>query len=155
MGLIHCRYKLKPSLPPYWWYVIMGILIMLFTSCKSVKSFEQQNTNRDSVSIERRIDYITKTKIDTVVVRDSVLCSFRNDTSFIKEIHYQYIYKYHIDTVYKLQKDTTAITNSNSVVVEKVVEKKKPFKDRMLEILAILTIGVIGAYIVKKAIERY
>lgn len=94
--------------------LLLTILVFLFLGCKSVKYVE--------VPVDRvKIEYRDKTKIDTLIQKDSIITLLKGDTVFLEKYKYLYRIKEVRDTVTK----TDTITTVQTVEVEKKVNELK------------------------------
>lgn len=94
--------------------LLLTILVFLFLGCKSVKYVE--------VPVDRvKIEYRDKTKIDTLIQKDSIITLLKGDTVFLEKYKYLYRIKEVRDTVAK----TDTITTVQTIEVEKKVNELK------------------------------
>lgn len=92
--------------------LLLTILVFLFLGCKSVKYVE--------VPVDRvKIEYRDKTKIDTLIQKDSIITQLKGDTVFLEKYKYLYRIKEVRDTVAK----TDTITTVQTIEVEKKVNE--------------------------------
>lgn len=94
--------------------LLLTILVFLFLGCKSVKYVE--------VPVDRvKIEYKDRTKIDTLIQKDSIITQLKGDTVFLEKYKYLYRIKEVRDTVAK----TDTITTVQTIEVEKKVNELK------------------------------
>lgn len=94
--------------------LLLIILVLLFFGCKSTRYIE--------VPVDRvKIEYKDKTKIDTLIQKDSIITLLKGDTVFLEKYKYLYRIKEVRDTVAKI--DT--ITTVQTIEVEKKVNELK------------------------------
>ena len=94
--------------------IVIILLIILLGSCTSTRYIE--------VPVDRiKIEYRDKTKIDTLIQKDSIITLLKGDTVFLEKYKYLYRIKEVRDTVAK----TDTITAVQTIEVEKKVNELK------------------------------
>lgn len=94
--------------------IVIILLIILLGSCTSTRYIE--------VPVDRvKIEYRDKTKIDTLIQKDSIITLLKGDTVFLEKYKYLYRIKEVRDTVAK----TDTITTVQTIEVEKKVNELK------------------------------
>ena len=89
-------------------------MIILLSSCTTTKYVE--------VPVDRvKIEYKDRTKIDTLIQKDSVITQLKGDTIFLEKYKYLYKIKEVRDTVNR----TDTITTVQTIEVEKKVNELK------------------------------
>lgn len=101
-------------------------IITLISGCKTTYLPAKLST-RDTT-------YIYNSKIDSVIIKDSVIMQVRGDTMFVERIKKERVTKERIDTIYKHIKD------SIPYIVVKEVPQKFLHKTSILPILAVALI---------------
>lgn len=92
--------------------IVYTLLLILLCGCTSTKYIE--------VPVDRvKIEYKDRTKIDTLIQKDSIITQLKGDTVFLEKWKYLYKVKEIKDTVAKV--DT--ITTVQTVEVEKEVNR--------------------------------
>lgn len=94
--------------------IVIILLTILLGSCTSTRYIE--------VPVDRiKIEYRDKTKIDTLIKKDSIITLLKGDTVFLEKYKYLYRIKEVRDTVAK----TDTITTVQTIKVEKKVNELK------------------------------
>lgn len=94
--------------------IVIILLTILLGSCTSTRYIE--------VPVDRiKIEYRDKTKIDTLIQKDSIITLLKGDTVFLEKYKYLYRIKEVRDTVAK----TDTITTVQTIEVEKKVNELK------------------------------
>ena len=109
--------------------LLIAILVLLLLSgCASTKYVE--------VPVNRvKVEYMNKTKIDTLIQKDSIITLLKGDTVFLEKYKYLYRIKEVRDTVAK----TDTITTVQTIEVEKKVNELKNWQ---------IILMVLGGYYV-------
>lgn len=93
---------------------IVYLFLLLLNSCTSTRYVE--------VPVDRvKIEYKDRTKIDTLIQKDSIVTLLKGDTVFLEKYKYLYKIKEVRDTVAK----TDTITTVQTIEVEKKVNELK------------------------------
>lgn len=94
--------------------LLIFLCLLLLCGCSSTKYVE--------VPVDRiKIEYRDKTKIDTLIQKDSIITQLKGDTVFLEKYKYLYRIKEARDTVSK----TDTIITVQTIEVEKKVNKLK------------------------------
>ena len=94
--------------------IVIVLLIILLGSCTSTRYIK--------VPVDRiKIEYRDKTKIDTLIQKDSIIILLKGDTVFLEKYKYLYRIKEVRDTVAK----TDTVTTVQTIEVEKKVNELK------------------------------
>ena len=94
--------------------IVIILLIILLGSCTSTRYIE--------IPVDRiKIEYRDKTKIDTLIQKDSIITQLKGDTVFLEKYKYLYRIKEVRDTVAK----TDTVTTVQTIKVEKKVNELK------------------------------
>lgn len=94
--------------------VVVILMVLLISSCTITRYVE--------VPVDRiKIEYRDKTKIDTLIQKDSIITQLKGDTVFLEKYKYLYRIKEVRDTVAK----TDTITTVHTIEVEKKVNELK------------------------------
>ena len=92
--------------------IVVILMVLLISSCTTTKYVE--------VPIDKvKIEYRDKTKIDTLIQKDSIVTKLNGDTIFLEKWKYLYKVKEVRDTVAK----TDTITTVQTIEVEKKVNE--------------------------------
>lgn len=109
--------------------IVIILLIILLGSCTSTRYIE--------VPVDRiKLEYRDKTKIDTLIQKDSIITLLKGDTVFLEKYKYLYKIKEVRDTVAK----TDTVTTVQTIEVEKKVNELKNWQ------IALMVLG--GGFII-------
>lgn len=93
--------------------LLIVLCILLFLSCSSIRTIE--------VPVETiKKEYIYDTKIDSIIIRDSIDRWYRNDTTYIYKEKVRFKYKTRIDTIIRTDTIPKILTIEKEVKVNNV-----------------------------------
>ena len=108
------------------------VILAIVAGCRTVRTVPVE-----TVRVER--EYVDRLRVDSVVVRDSVIIREKGDTVVVKEYHTRYRDRVKRDTVKVEKRDTIPVT----VPVEKVKYKTPRIMWWVIIVLAVMALPTI------------
>lgn len=118
--------------------LLIVLCILLLLSCSTTKTIE--------VPVETiKKEYIYDTKIDSIIVRDSIDRWYRNDTTYIYKERVRFKYKTRIDTIIRTDTIPKILTIEKEVKVNNV-----HWYQKLLMWIGSLSLVLLMLYLYKK-----
>ena len=124
------------------WIAIVGLLLLLFSCCSTVKYIPVETVIKDSIQL-------VHINIDTVIYKDSIYIDRSRDTvyKYVEKTRYEYVFR--IDTSYIERVDTVRVPYP----VERPLQKWDNLKMRLGEV-SILVFCLVSVFAVIWLVRR-